>query len=216
MNSDGANQQLCSETVWSRTGLLDVDCGYAMSSPDPFSVSAREAPEGLSERVYRELRVIAAHQMNGERADHTLSATALVHEAFLRMSGPTPAGPPPSEFYQSAARAMRRILIEHARKRGAVKRGGAAADGNGRWSKAAIDVAMLAEDSDTGRIVALDEAVSRLEKQDPRAAAIVHLRFYAGLSLDETAAALGLSRRTVANDWRYARAWLLAELRDEE
>src|SRR5262249_53749268 len=109
------------------------------------------------------------------------------------------------EFYIAAAEAMRRVLIEHARKRGAVKRGG-------DWNRTALDVVDLASDEDCGRLMALDGAILRLEQEDARAASIVRLRFFAGLSVDTTAETLGLSRRTVLRDWEYARTWLLQEL----
>jgi RNA polymerase sigma factor (TIGR02999 family) len=144
--------------------------------------------------------------MAGERAGHTLQPTALVHEAYARLAKEMGARwPGPREFYLAAAEAMRRILIEHARRRGAVKRGG-------DWTRAALDVADLASEDDCGRLVALDEAILRLEQEDPRAASIVRLRFYAGLSVDRTAEVLGVSRRTALRDWEFARAWLFGRL----
>ncbi len=100
---------------------------------------------------------------------------------------------------------MERILIEHARKRGAVKRGR-------NWTEASLDVVDLASDEDCGRLLALEEAIVRLEQEDQRVALVVKLRFYAGLSVDTTAEVLGLSRRTTLRDWEYARAWLLEDL----
>jgi len=148
--------------------------------------------------------------MNAERPGHTLSATALVHEAFLRLRG-SPAGIPAdrAQFLHAASEAMRRILIEHARARARLKRGGPAL----RLSLDAIgEVADLASDDQSDQIVAFDDAFRRLEERDPRLAAMVRLRFFAGLSVAETAAALGVSPRTVNTDWVYVRAWLAREL----
>jgi RNA polymerase sigma factor (TIGR02999 family) len=159
--------------------------------------------------VYTQLHELATARMAGERAGHTLQATALVSEAYLRLVGNQEIEwANRAHFFHAAAEAMRRILIEHARKKGAVKRGG-------DWSKAALNVADLAADENSGQVVALDEAFARLDMEDPRAAEVVRLRFYAGLSVDETAAATGLSRRTVLREWEYARAWLLEELRKD-
>jgi len=140
--------------------------------------------------------------MGQERPGHTLTATALVHEVYLRLSRDrqTPWSGR-AEFFAAAAEAMRRILIEHARARGTIKRGGGRA-------RAPLNVADLASQEDLGLVLALDEAISRLEREEPRAAAVVRLRFYGGLTVDETAEATGHSRRTVLRDWDYARAWL--------
>ena len=154
-----------------------------------------------------ELRAIAGGRMSGERPDHTLQATALVHEAWLRLAGDQ-AGldfQNRAHFLKAAAEAMRRILIEHARKRGREKRGGSAR----RVPLTAVEVASQA---DSGEILSVDEALRRLEGQDERMAEIVKLRFFAGLSEQETAAALGLSDRTVRREWVLARAWLAREL----
>jgi RNA polymerase sigma factor (TIGR02999 family) len=154
--------------------------------------------------VYEQLRAIARQRMAGERRDHTLQATALVHEAYLRLSAR--AGTEirnPAQFYVAAAEAMRRILVEHARARGRDKRGGGR-----RREPLPLNVVDLASEADPGEILTLDEALCRLEGEDPEAAQVVRLRFFAGLSVDETATALGLSPSTVDRDWAYARAWL--------
>jgi RNA polymerase sigma factor (TIGR02999 family) len=157
--------------------------------------------EALTDAVYAQLRAIAQRQMADERAGHTLQATALVHEAYMRLSRHEKTWGSEGEFYGAAAEAMRRILIEHARKRGAVKRGG-------EVKRVIFNVAELASEDDAGAILRLDEAILRFEKEEPRAASVVRLRFYAGLTVEQTAAALGLSRNTVLRDWEYARAWL--------
>lgn len=182
-------------------------------------------PVELSDTIYAHLRAIAQCQMNGERAGHTLTATALVHEALLRLSptsGPTPAsgdgGPPQGDlnFMRAAAEAMRRILIEHARARNRIKRGGRG-EGEGPL-RSRIDleqigeVADLALEEQSEAVLAFDDAFQRLDAHDPRFADVVRLRFYAGMTVPEVAMALGVSARTVNNDWAYARAWLAREL----
>jgi RNA polymerase sigma factor (TIGR02999 family) len=141
-----------------------------------------------------------------ERKDHTLSATALVHEAYLRLVGQ---GDVPwasrAQFFHAASEAMRRILIEHARGKAQVKRG----DGRRRVP---LDVLDLASASDFTQVLAINDAVERLEQMSPDVAEVVRLRFYAGLSEAETAQALGMSERTVRREWTYARAWLSREL----
>jgi RNA polymerase sigma factor (TIGR02999 family) len=157
--------------------------------------------------VYEHLRRMAAGQMAAERPGHTLGPTALVHEAYLRLVGAEPlAWRSRSHFYAAAARAMRRILVDHARARGRQKRGG----GRRRVER---DLAELVAGDDPETLVAVEDAVSRLEEVDPRAGSIVHLRLYGGLSVPETAEALGLAPRTVERDWAYARAWLYERLR---
>ncbi len=148
--------------------------------------------------------------MTTERTGHTLSATALVHEVYLKLAGPRDK---PWEgrrhFYAAAVEAMRQIVLDHARARGCVKRGG------GRVRLELDVAASLAADSvaDEKEILALNEALSRLKDQDPRMAEVVGLRFFAGLSIQEVAAILGVSERTVKNDWKFAKAWLQRELR---
>ncbi len=169
-------------------------------------------PPELASTVYSHLRAIAQNQMNAERPGNTLSATALVHEAFLRLGDSDLIRSTGREaFYRAAAQAMRRILIERARARNRVKRGGGAA----RIPLESIgDVADLdAFDEQHGEgIVAFDEVFRRLEEHEPQVAEVFRIRFFAGLSIPETAAALGISERTVNNRWAYARAWLAREM----
>ena len=148
--------------------------------------------------------------MQGERVGHTLQATALVHEAWLRLQKREGGvdSIPTASFYEAAGAAMRRILIEHARSKGRLKRGG---DRN----RAPIDVVDLADDHDPDEILAVEEAVRRLEDEDPDAARVVNLRFFAGLDVAETARALGISERTVSREWEYARAWLYRVLHEQ-
>ena len=171
-----------------------------------------EAMDRLLPIVYDELRMIATAHLRGERAGHTLQATALVHEAYLRLVG---ADAPPwrgrGHFFQAAAEAMRRILIEYARRRTRVKRGGA---------RARVDLddalrdAQVADWPEPDELLAVDDAIRRLEQEDGRAADVVRLRYFAGLSVEETAQALDLSERTVLREWAYAKAWLRDALGD--
>jgi RNA polymerase sigma factor (TIGR02999 family) len=169
----------------------------------------RESPvrmDRLLPLVYEELRAIAKRRMAGERPGHTLGATALVHEAYLRLLGSERVSwRDQGHFFGAAAEAMRRILIDHARTRGREKRGG------GRRA-IPLDVLDLAAREDPEEILSLDEAVRRLEEQDARMASIVKLRFFAGLSEEETASALGVAARTVRREWALARAFLQREI----
>ncbi len=169
----------------------------------------RAALDQLVPLVYDECRRIAARQLARERAGHTLDPTALVHELYLRLVDQRSASwANRAHFFAIAARLMRRILVDHARARGAHKRGGSAvllslgaAGGEGASDDAAADV------------LAIDEALERLAAFDPEQVRIVELRFFAGLTVEETAAVLGRSPRTIKREWRVARAWLHQELR---
>ena len=163
--------------------------------------------------VYDQLRAIAQNRMKEERREHTLQATALVHEAYARLVG---AGEIEwhnrAHFFFAAGEAMRRILIEHARARARVKRGGA----EGKAAKRVpLDIIDLATDQDPEDVLAFEEAFRRLEEKEGRVAAVVRLRLFSGLSIDETAKAMGLSPRTVDTDWAFARAWLFRELGEQ-
>lgn len=152
--------------------------------------------------VYAQLRATAQRAMNGERSDHTLQATALVHEAFVKLVGGQPIDwANRAHFYDAAARAMRQILIDHARARKSQKRGGDA-------EKTPLTDFASAMDANTDQILALDAAFSRLEEEDAELASVVRLRFFAGLSGDDTAQAIGVSPRKVDLLWARARAWL--------
>jgi len=166
-----------------------------------------QARDDLVPLIYQELRKRAAAYLRRERRDHTLQPTALVNEAYLRLMGQERvAWINRAQFFGVAAQAMRRILVDHARTRNRVKRGG------GEAKRVLTDVAELALDQDGDQILALDEAIHRLEQEDAQAAAVVKLRFFTGLSVPETAKALGISERTVKRDWQYARAWLFKTL----
>ena len=148
--------------------------------------------------------------MRKERADHTLQTTALVAEAYLRLTGGRPLSwRGKAYFFGAAGRAMRRILVEHARSRAAAKRGGGL-----RRIELQDSIAFMEEQPD--RLLALDGALGRLAEVDPRAAHVVELRFFAGLSVEEAAATLAVSAKTVHRDWEFARVWLEKRLREVE
>ena len=160
----------------------------------------------LLTQVYDQLRAVAQVRMNDEHAGHTLQATELVNEAYLRLHKDLPAlQADRPRFFRAAAEAMRRILIEHARRKGRVKRGGGI-------KRVITDVADLAAHSDGAQIIALDQLIQRLEVEEPQTATVLKLRYYAGLSVVDTAAATGLSERTVKREWCYARAWMIQAL----
>jgi RNA polymerase sigma factor (TIGR02999 family) len=165
-----------------------------------------EAMESLMPLVYNELRRLAGSYLRRERSDHTLQSTALVHEAYLRLVGNSPpALQNRAHFFGIAAHLMRQILVEHARGRDAAKRGGGAYT---------LDVDSVTEPSDakTVDLVALDDALNGLTTIDPQQSRVVELRFFAGLSIEDTAEALGVSASTVKRDWNTARVWLYREL----
>ena len=163
------------------------------------------AADRLLSVVYDQLRATAQKQLATERGDHTLSATALVHEAYLKLAGPrTVPWDGRAHFYAAAAQAMRRILIDHARSRH--RRGGAHVQ-----LTDLEDVGTLAS-ANSEQILAVDAAVDRLEADDPEAAELVRLRFYAGLAVDDAARAMGISPRSAARLWRFARAALFRSL----
>jgi RNA polymerase sigma factor (TIGR02999 family) len=158
--------------------------------------------------VYGELRALAARHLGRERRDHTLQPTALVHEAFLKLAGErNQRWQSHGHFLGLAATAMRRILIDHAVRRNAEKRGG------GRERTQLFEAASLFEER-AEDLLALDEALQKLDALDPRKARLVELRFFAGLNEEEAASALGVSARTVERDWRVAKAWLRKEIDD--
>lgn len=160
--------------------------------------------------VYRELRRLAGSHMAGERRSHTLQATALVHEAWLKVVGPRAASwPDRAAFYHAASAAMRRILVDHARRNRRWKRGGRVQHENLPLANLPADAV---DPGDADRLLQLDEELERLAAVDPRAATVVRLRFYAGLEIEQVAAMLGLSARTVQREWEFARAHLLAAM----
>ena len=167
----------------------------------------QEALDRLVSLAYSELRALAQAHLRYERPDHTLEVSALVHEAYLRLlGGDYPTWNDRQHFFRAAAEAMRRILIEHARSRVRAKRGG-------KQVRVPLSGISLAADQDPTDLLALDDAIRRLREQDPTAAEIVTLRFFGGLSVEETAQTLEMSERTVKREWAVARAWLYDALR---
>jgi len=169
----------------------------------------RETLDRVLPVIYTELRELAQRELRRERPDHTLNATALVHESYLKLAQLEDLSwEGRAHFFGAASRVMRRLLIDHARRRAAGKRGG------GAGHVALEDVVVAAREAPE-ELVALDEALGRLERIDPRQAAVVECRFFAGMGIEETAEALGISPATVKRDWSIARAWINRELTRE-
>ena len=165
-----------------------------------------EAGEELAALLYGELREVARREMASERVDHTLQPTALVHEAYLRLvGGESPSFESREQFFAAAATAIRRVLVDHARKRAREKRGG---DLNRRSLEDADPEAPILPEG----LLALDEALEHIARFDPIKARIVELRFFAGMKVEELARVLRTSDSTILREWRAARAWLRGEL----
>ncbi len=162
----------------------------------------------LMELVYGELRAIAQRQMARVPAGGTLQATALVHEAYLRLAGDQFQWQDRAHFFFAAARAMRDILIEEARKDASLKRGG-------KWKRITLDEAIVSAEPVDEDLLALDQALQALEATDKTSADVVMLRYFSGLTIEETAKAMGVSTPTVKRHWQYARAWLRAQVKGD-
>jgi RNA polymerase sigma factor (TIGR02999 family) len=166
----------------------------------------RSALDELMPLVHQELRRLARVQMRGERDNHTLQTTALVNEAFMRLIDLRRIQwQDRAHFMALSARLMRRVLVDHARSRNSQKRGGGAAP-------VALDDALVPSPERGADLVALDDALENLARVDPRKSQVVELRFFGGLSVEETAEALSVSPETVMRDWRLAKSWLLREI----
>lgn len=185
----------------------DVDLTQALTE-------MRKGDENVVERifplVYNEMRQLARAQLSNERGDHTLQATALVHEAYLRLVDQKKTDyQNRNHFFAIASQAIRRVLVDHARKKARKKRGGSA-------ERVFLDTAVLAEDTGAHEdLVALDEALEGLCESYPTAGRIVELRFYGGLTHTEVADVLGVSERTARSHWEFARTWLFQRLRED-
>ena len=168
------------------------------------------APEKLTPLIYAELRRLARRSMRREHEQHTLETGALVNEAYLRLADWKNARwENRAHFYGVAAQIMRRVLVDYARSRGYQKRGGGA-------RPVSLEEAVVPSPGQSPDVIALDEALNRLAKLDQRKSKVVELRFFAGLSVDETAAVLNVSPFTVIRDWNFAKAWLHREIRGAE
>jgi RNA polymerase sigma factor (TIGR02999 family) len=169
----------------------------------------QQALQVLIPLVYEELRRIARHHLRQERPDHTLQSTALVHEAYLKLMNQ---GPPDVEnqahFLAVSSRLMRQILVDHARRHRAAKRGGGL--------KLELKDVMASQEVQDIDVIALDHALSQLASLDPQQSRIVEMRFFGGLSIEDTAEVIGISRTTVKREWATARAWLLREMSRRE
>jgi RNA polymerase sigma factor (TIGR02999 family) len=160
--------------------------------------------------VYEELRRLAHHYLRQERSDHTLQSTALVHEAYLRLAGQSaPQWQNRAHFFGVAAQLMRHILVDHARSRLAAKRGAGV-------PRLALDPEIALPQQREVDLVALDDALSKLETLDPQQSRLIELRFFGGLSIEETAVVLGISPASVKREWATARAWLQREIKRKE
>lgn len=170
------------------------------------SAGKEGAEEALLPVIYNELRALARYFLRDERAAHTLQTTELVHEAYIRLCGSqqeTSEGK--TQYMRLAAQAMRRVLIDHARRKLSQKRGG-------RPRKTLLKPAMAIESEDTIDLLALDQALQNLSDLDPRLGQVVELRYFGGLTVEEIARVLDISPRTVKSDWKMAKAWLKREL----
>jgi RNA polymerase sigma factor (TIGR02999 family) len=190
-----------------------------MPEPNPHEVTQlllawssgdKAALDQLMPLVYAELRRLAKHHMRNERMGQTLQTTALIHEAYLRLIDARQVRlENRRHFFAAAARLMRQVLVDLARERGSRKRGGVA-------RQVSLDEALAVSSQRDEGLLALDEALSALSQIDPRKGQMVELRFFGGLSVEETAEALGVSVETIHRDWRLAKSWLLRRLRGEK
>lgn len=207
-----------SSTFLPKSQVLGRLKGVRVSESSPQPVSAllvkwragdQEALQALIPLVYQELRRIAQYHLSQERPDHTLQSTALVHEAYLRLVKQAPAEVENrAHFLAVASRLMRQILVDHARGHRAAKRGGGL--------KLELQDAMAEQKAQNIDLIALDNALNELARLDPQQSQIVEMRFFGGLSIEDTAEVIGVSRTTVKREWATARAWLLREMSRKE
>ena len=205
----GPGQPTIAATIAVIAGIVDI-----MDTANPrvtlllrnLDLADRSQADELLGLVYGELRALASQLMRREQAAHTLQPTALVHEAYLRLVGGQEIDwQSRAHFFGIAARSMRQVLVDHARKREAAKRGG-------DLHRVTLQSDILSAGDDCCDFLDLHEALERLAAMDPQLGQLVEVRFFAGLTLDEAAVALGVSRRKVAKDWSVARLWLSREL----
>lgn len=179
---------------------------------EEFRAGDSDASDRLLSATYNELRAVAAGMMARENADHTLQPTALIHEAYLKLAtanGDLPELQSRKRFFGAAAEAMRRILIDHARRKRSQKRGG-------NLERTTWDEAKFDWEPPTDEMLAVHETLAKLEGENPDAATVVKLRYFGGMTAEETAKALGVSESTVHRTWRSARAWLFLEISGDD
>ena len=193
-----------------RASLLTVRCSAMPSPSSSDEVGVKQTADGILTLVYDELRRLAAAKMAREAPGQTLQPTALVHEAWLRLGGDRqPSWANRAQFFAAASEAMRRILIEQARKRRAVRHGGGLKKLSANQTGFDLPMPRLSDD----QLILLDDALGRLAEQDGRLAELVKLRYFVGLTLEEIAEAMDISERTAKRHWLYARVWLFNQIR---
>jgi RNA polymerase sigma factor (TIGR02999 family) len=194
--------------MWAMEALVRPSQGDVTSLLNQVADGDRGAEAKLVPLIYDELRRLATRRLRHERRDHTLQTTALVHEAYLKLVGQRDVKwQNRTHFFAVASQAMRRILVDYARAQQTTKRGG-------KLSRVALDDVCVVSHGPSVELVAVDESLARLEKLDPRQAQIVELRYFGGMSVDETAEALGISAKTVIREWNVAKAWLFGDLKE--
>ncbi|MEO0557954.1 MAG: ECF-type sigma factor [Bacteroidota bacterium] len=191
-----------------RSRPASADVTRLIDAFQPGAATGGDAQEVSFQQVYAELQALAREQRRRWQGNLTLNTTSLVHEAYLKLVGRHREYASRAHFLSVASKAMRHILITYATRQSTLKRGG------GQTPLPLDEEVLLVPQHRTDELLTLDDALTRLSKVDPRAAQVVECRFFGGLDAEETATALGLSRRTVSRDWRAARAWLFAELGD--
>jgi RNA polymerase sigma-70 factor, ECF subfamily len=168
----------------------------------------QKAADQLVPLVYEELRRLAVHRLRHERPDHTLQATALVHEAYIKLTAQRRVTwQSRAQFFAVASQLMRRILVDYARGQQRTKRGG-------KQIRVVLDGVCVISPGPSEELLSVDESLARLEKLDPRQARIVELRYFGGLTVEEAAEALGISAKTVTREWNVAKAWLYGDLKE--
>jgi RNA polymerase sigma factor (TIGR02999 family) len=197
-------------SFWGRETLAEPTAGEITAILREIGSGDHSALARLASVLYDELHDLAARQMRGERWDHTIQPTALVHEAYLRLLGNKKLKfHDRAQFFGAAAEVMRRVLVDHARKHLAKKRGGQAA-------RVLLDDTLVGEEEAPDQLIAIDDALTSLAQVNPDVKRIVELRFFSGLSVEEVAAVVGSSPRTVKRKWRFAKAWLYRAIEGQE
>jgi RNA polymerase sigma factor (TIGR02999 family) len=199
-------ESIRSVIIWERIGMESHEKGEITVLLDRLAEGDRSAEEALLQRIYVELHRLAVTRLRSERPNHTLQATALVHEAYLRLCGPGDIKyQDRAHFFRIAARVMRHILVDYARQQGAKKRGAG-------QRLQPLEDAIIVSASQSAQALEIDDLLEKLAQMSPRQAQVVEMRFYAGLTEEEIAAALGRNVRTIKRDWLMARAWLHEQL----